>query len=184
MSINGLGKSVTMENRTVSMQKMAPLSIPLLSHMRWVAALVVVLSHVQQNLLAKSGYVAYSIPTSGMLVTKDLLRPGGFGHAAVVTFFVLSGFLVGGKLTELSRSPTLGQEWPQFLIDRFSRIFVVAWPALLLTLIVLFGLLWLVPNAPFVQDGNWAVDLADPLTYDAVASRWIAASALLNELVH
>ncbi len=55
----------------------------------------------------------------------------GFGHAAVVVFFVLSGFFVGGKLIEYPKIDHLAIT--QYLVDRFSRIYIVLIPALLLT---------------------------------------------------
>jgi peptidoglycan/LPS O-acetylase OafA/YrhL len=58
----------------------------------------------------------------------------GLGHAAVVVFFVLSGFFVGGKLLKTSKLDT--NEIQHYLIDRFSRIYVVLVPALLLTVIL------------------------------------------------
>ena len=78
-------------------------SFDFLSHLRWVAALVVVLSHIHQDVLLEKGFVPEhnAIPTG--LVAKHLFRLEGFGHAAVVVFFVLSGFLVGGKLIDLIR---------------------------------------------------------------------------------
>jgi peptidoglycan/LPS O-acetylase OafA/YrhL len=158
-------------------------SLPLLSHLRWISALVVVLSHIEQNILSRAGSPAGSSPFGFGLVTKPLFRQEGYGHAAVVVFFVLSGFLVGGKLVELAGSRAVGRDWPAYLVDRFTRIFVVLWPALLLTGIVFGGLVWLVPAAPFMQDGNWAVDLISPITADHAVTRWAAAAFLLNELV-
>jgi peptidoglycan/LPS O-acetylase OafA/YrhL len=164
-------------------RRSGPTSVPLLSHLRWIAAFVVVISHIQQVLLSKTGYVVNTaLPELG-LVTKPIFRPEGYGHAAVVIFFVLSGFLVGGKLIDLAVSSTIHQEWSHFLLDRFTRIFTVAWPALLLTLIVLLGLAWLLPGAAFVHDSNWTFVLPAPLIADFAASRWAAAITMLNELV-
>jgi len=56
------------------------------------------------------------------------------GHAAVVIFFVLSGFLVGGSVTRaLDRHRW---SWKQYLTHRFVRLWIVLIPALLL------GVLW------------------------------------------
>ena len=55
------------------------------------------------------------------------------GHQAVVGFFVISGYLVGGSvLNNLSGSP--GQ-LRDYFIHRFCRIYMVLAPALLLTLV-------------------------------------------------
>ncbi len=162
----------------------ATASVPLLSHLRWLAAFAVVASHVEQSILAKGGYVAATGPVSTGLETKPLLGGyGGYGHAAVVVFFVLSGFLVGGKLVELLRSPKLQTDWPSFLVDRFSRIFIVLWPTLVLNGLVMAALVRYVPGAPFVQTGHWTFDLTAPLTSDLAWSRWTAAAVMLNELL-
>ena len=161
----------------------ATASVPLLSHLRWLAALAVVASHVEQNILNKGGYVSSTGPAVTGLQIKPLLGYGGYGHAAVVVFFVLSGFLVGGKLVELLRSPKLATEWPGFLVDRFSRIFIVLWPVLILSCLIMAALVHYVPNAPFVQTGQWTFDLAAPLTSDLSWSRWAGAAVMLNDLL-
>ncbi len=164
-------------------RKRATTSVPLLSHLRWAAAIVVVMSHVAQSILNKGGYVSYTGPLPTDLVTKPLLGYSGYGHAAVVVFFVLSGFLVGGKLLELAASAKLRSEWPGFLVDRFSRIFIVLWPVLLLNAAILTALVWLVPNAPFVHTGRWTYDLIEPLTADVSWSRWAGATFMVNDLL-
>ncbi len=163
-------------------RKRATTSVPLLSHLRWAAAIVVVMSHVAENILNKGVYVASPDALQPGVVTKPLMGWGGYGHAAVVIFFVLSGFLVGGKLVELQGSPKLRAEWPGFLVDRFSRIFIVLWPVLLLTAAVMAALLWWVPDAPFVRTGDWTFDLEVPLSTDLSWLRWIGAALMLNDL--
>ncbi|GAA5511082.1 acyltransferase family protein [Novipirellula caenicola] len=54
----------------------------------------------------------------------------GFGHEAVVFFFVTSGFLVGGGVCECSRTRPL--DWRRYLADRSSRLYAVLVFALLL----------------------------------------------------
>ena len=164
-------------------RKRATTSVPLLSHLRWAAALVVVMSHVAQNILNKGGYIGDTGPLPTGLVPKPLLGYGGYGHAAVVVFFVLSGFLVGGKLLELFASAKLRAEWPGFLVDRFSRIFIVLWPVLLLNAAIVAALIWLVPNAPFVHTGRWTYDLIQPLSVDEAWPRWTGAALMLNDLL-
>lgn len=158
-------------------------SFDFLSHLRWIAALVVVLSHIHQDVLLEKGFVPEHnvIPTG--LVAKHLFRLEGFGHAAVVVFFVLSGFLVGGKLIDLVKSSDIHKAWPKFLADRVARIFVVLWPALLLSGIVFVGLMLFAPEAPFVKSGNWAFDLIGPISDDSHFSRWAGVAVLLNEFI-
>jgi peptidoglycan/LPS O-acetylase OafA/YrhL len=55
------------------------------------------------------------------------------GHEAVVVFFVLSGFLIGGTIR---RSLELGQwNWACYLTNRLVRLWLVLLPGLLLTLL-------------------------------------------------
>jgi len=53
-----------------------------------------------------------------------------FGHEAVMVFFVLSGFFVGGGVLGAARRDW---EWTPYLVNRFTRIYVVLLPGLALT---------------------------------------------------
>ena len=57
----------------------------------------------------------------------------GLGHQAVMVFFVLSGFLVGGHVyTAVAEGRW---SWPDYLIKRLTRLWIVLLPALVLTAI-------------------------------------------------
>jgi peptidoglycan/LPS O-acetylase OafA/YrhL len=58
----------------------------------------------------------------------------GFGHQAVIVFFVLSGFFISSAI--LKRHATQSWSWRDYAIDRLSRLYIVLIPGLL------FGLLW------------------------------------------
>ena len=58
----------------------------------------------------------------------------GFGHQAVMVFFVLSGFFISSAI--LKRHASQNWSWRDYAIDRSSRLYVVLIPGLL------FGLLW------------------------------------------
>jgi peptidoglycan/LPS O-acetylase OafA/YrhL len=90
---------------------------------RWIAALAVLVGH------------------AGVLITiSDIMvgphGPGvyawwflaAFWHQAVVVFFVISGFLVGGAVLQRLRRPAPFLR--DYLIDRFSRIYIVLAPVL------------------------------------------------------
>nr|WP_287353686.1 acyltransferase [Mesorhizobium sp.] len=99
--------------------------------MRGCSALVVMMSHLR----------AYSLPAYGALPFTDkglltalfytVTRPG---HAAVMIFFVLSGFLVGGQVLRHLREGRF--DVLRYSIDRGTRILVPLVPALLLSAIV------------------------------------------------
>ena len=65
---------------------------------------------------------------------KTLYFLTGFGHQAVMVFFVLSGFLISSSIL---RSLSAGTwSWSGYAISRATRLYVVLIPGLL------FGLLW------------------------------------------
>lgn len=66
----------------------------------------------------------------------------GFGHEAVSIFFVISGYLVGGKALALMKKGTFS--WKRYLIQRSTRLYAV-----LLAALVLGALLDLVGSSSF-----------------------------------
>lgn len=92
---------------------------------RVVAALLVVLSHVRELLLVDFDYVPHT------LLERGLYGVSALGKQAVVVFFVLSGFWVGGAIVRRYRQGRF--RWPDYAIDRIVRLWLVFIPALLLT---------------------------------------------------
>ena len=92
---------------------------------RWIAALAVLLGHAGVFINISDIMVAPHDP--GVYVWWFLAK---FWHQAVVVFFVISGFLVGGRVLRGLRRPDrfLGD----YMIDRFSRIYIVMVPVLAL----------------------------------------------------
>jgi peptidoglycan/LPS O-acetylase OafA/YrhL len=68
------------------------------------------------------------------LATKMLYFATGFGHQAVVVFFVLSGYLVGTAVVRAEWGGTWS--WSAFAAARLSRLLIVLWPALVLQTIL------------------------------------------------
>ena len=95
---------------------------------RWIAALAVLFTHVEYNSLVRLAEMPAD--TRGPLAYAAWLFYG-FAHQAVVVFFVLSGFLVGGGALKAARAgkPFL----TNYLVDRTTRIYVVLLPVLLVT---------------------------------------------------
>ena len=75
-------------------------------------------------------FVDYGQLQSPGLWAKGFYFLTGFGHEAVMVFFVISGYLVGGKVWSLYREGRFG--WRRYLADRASRLYAVLLVALLL----------------------------------------------------
>lgn len=93
---------------------------------RWVAALSVVLTHVNNRAFVKFAQIPADERNPLLYLWTFLC---GFSHHAVVTFFVLSGFLVGGKLLKDLRTID-GQYLKRYATARFARIYIVLIPIL------------------------------------------------------
>jgi len=74
-----------------------------------------------------------------------------FGFDAVIIFFVLSGYLVGGKLMQKMAAGTLDMK--RYAVDRFARVYVPFVPALVLSACVALAL-----HKP-ISTGGLAVNL-------------------------
>jgi peptidoglycan/LPS O-acetylase OafA/YrhL len=98
---------------------------------RWVAALAVVFYHVYNISVGDPQHVVHL-----SLVWRIVHFFSGFGHVAVIVFFVISGFLVGGRTILTSRNK--GFNVLDYFIHRFSRIYLVLVPAL----VVGYGVDW------------------------------------------
>lgn len=94
---------------------------------RWVAAFLVVIGHARHIAL-----VDYREAVDKGIGLNAFYFLTGFGHEAVVIFFVLSGFLVGG--VTLRKWKSSGVNFADYFAHRFSRIYVVLIPAIFVTL--------------------------------------------------
>lgn len=134
---------------------------------RWIAALAVVFTHTSNVFLARMADTPHQY-RSGLLYLWVFVS--GFGHQAVTIFFVLSGFLVGGRL--LRRALDSGSiEWSRYALDRVIRISLVLIPALLLTLLVDRISMHYLPDVMhgFVKNQtNWPVFIANALSLQNV----------------
>lgn len=100
-----------------------------LDMLRGLAALAVVVGHLRGFLFVDYG----SLASTGVAM-KLFYALTSLGHQAVIAFFALSGFLVGG--TALRKMMTGKWSWTQYLVARLSRLWTVVIPALILTLLL------------------------------------------------
>ena len=158
-----------MERAATPLPAMSPVK-PALDHLRWIAAFAVVFQHARSLIL-----VDYS-PGVGLLA-KALYFVTGFSHEAVIIFFVLSGYLVGGKAIRLAQGSTEDQR-ARFVVDRFVRIFIVLLPALAITALVAL----LAPPVPVIASDNWGADIPNAVA-TSTAAAWLGTTFLVNEIV-
>lgn len=92
----------------------------LLHAVRWTAALIVLLGHAQMYARQKAASAAFG---------WEYL--GDHAHAAVVIFFVLSGFVIAWSVDKSAQLT-----WKKYYVDRFSRIYSVLPVAIIFTVIL------------------------------------------------
>lgn len=139
---------------------------------RWSAAFLVVFGHAAHFAMGSVEQVA----VLGLL-GRILYCLTNLGHAAVMVFFVISGYLVGG-LT-LNKWLKSGPNITDYAINRFSRIYTVLVPALTLGyLIDSAGMRWLNAAGLYSNIGQYHIG-----SLDAVGIRLGAAIYLGNLLM-
>jgi peptidoglycan/LPS O-acetylase OafA/YrhL len=109
-----------------------------LDMIRGAAALAVLIGHLRGLF-----FVDYRNLAHPSAVTALLYAGTSLGHQAVMVFFVLSGFLVGGSvITSVER-----WSWKHYLVNRLTRLYLVLLPALLLA-VALNSIGERLPSAP------------------------------------
>lgn len=96
-----------------------------LNMLRGLSALEVCAGHLR-NLF----FVDYLEVDSKNFLIKILYYITGFGHQAVVLFFVLSGFFISSSVIKSQNDNKWS--WSYYLINRLSRLYIVLIPALLI----------------------------------------------------
>lgn len=94
---------------------------------RGLAAFIVVICHTRGHFFVAYGNLN---PTSKNVLNYILFAFTRMGHPAVIVFFVLSGYLVGGNL--FSNYLLNKINFKKYFADRISRMWAVAIPALLI----------------------------------------------------
>jgi peptidoglycan/LPS O-acetylase OafA/YrhL len=100
--------------------------------LRGVAAYLVLAGHLRAYIFQSFSELEIAGSQAGALV-KSLYFATGLGHQAVIIFFALSGFLVGGTMLDNILSKRFC--WSRYLLRRLTRLWIVIIPALLLTLV-------------------------------------------------
>ena len=144
---------------------------------RWLAAGLVVLEHAR-NLFFRD----YGNLESSNGFQKLFYFVTGFGHESVVVFFVISGFLVGGKTWDRWRD---GQfHWRKYLADRISRLYAVLFAALLIG-----GCLDWIGGHYFNSTGYYTNEVSEPIAVingsfvDRLSAKNLAGNLLMLQEV-
>jgi peptidoglycan/LPS O-acetylase OafA/YrhL len=117
--------ATSLSQTTLPRQEHSTVASFLLDFIRALAAIAVLFSHARVLFLQSGG------PDTPSLPIRLFYMASGYGHSAVMIFFVLSGYLVGGSIV---RSLQQGRwSWRQYLLARGARLYIVLIPALLLT---------------------------------------------------
>jgi peptidoglycan/LPS O-acetylase OafA/YrhL len=99
--------------------------------LRGLAAVTILFVHVRGASFVEFGALPPEQRTALVAILFGLTR---LGQEAVLVFFVLSGFLVGGQIIDRSRKRNF--DFATYAIDRCTRIFLPLIPACLLTAMV------------------------------------------------
>ncbi len=142
-----------------------------LNAIRGAAALIVLLGHTRG--LFFSSFTANAGPTTQAANYVARGNRTTIGEEAVIIFFVLSGYLVGGSVIRSIKNDTWS--WKSYLFKRITRLWVVLLPALLFGIFLdvlgmhLFGSttsIYAAPSSTLVPHDlaarlNWKVILAN-----------------------
>ncbi len=95
-----------------------------LNLIRWISALVVVIGHTE---LISRYFIGDRVSDTPQVILYFTYH----AHSAVMIFFVLSGYIVGYSTF---RKLKTGYDFREYFLDRWSRIYSVLFPAIVLTL--------------------------------------------------
>lgn len=146
--------------------KISPLLSFVLDFLRWIAAFFVVVGHLRSLMFVSYDRVSPLNPFDSFFYFLT-----GFGHEAVIVFFSLSGYLVGGEFLRITYAK---YNLIVYLIKRFSRIFIVFIPALIVGFILdTIGSNWL--NYSDIYSGGYSLpamnyDVSERLGVDVLIS--------------
>ncbi len=100
--------------------------------LRWLAAFAVLLSHAHHRVFVQYGDAPKAARNIAYLALTGV---SSFGAPAVIIFFVLSGFLVGG--TSLAKLQEKRFDLREYVVSRIVRLWIVLLPVLLITRLML-----------------------------------------------
>lgn len=145
--------------------------LPILDLIRWLSALAVVAYHLRDLIFRGDAQLSGASPW-----LHGFYLATGLGHQAVMVFFVLSGYLVGGAL--VYRPIGSPRQAAEYLVARFARVYPVLLPALAVTLLVGAVLSRWLHAAPIFAGIPWGESLG--YDYRARLGAWPVLCNALN----
>lgn len=129
-----------------------------LDTMRFVAAFMVLLSHARNTFFPPFGDLPAEQQNIFSMAFTMFCR---MGHEAVIVFFVLSGFLVGGRGFERIKSGSMNVG--SYAIDRFARIC----PPLVAAILFYYVTSLVIPGTPY----SWATAIGNLLSLQGICCK-------------
>lgn len=146
---------------------------PLLDAVRFFAALLVLCGHARGLLLV--GIERVENPS---IFVKGVYFLSGLQHEAVVVFFVVSGFLIGGKVWDLIRIGCF--DFRAYLIGRFTRIYIVYLPSLVLVAVLnMIGYLFLSETRLYGERPLFPSGVSSGWTFDQIPCHLLSVQGVM-----
>jgi len=146
---------------------------PFLDFIRFGAALLVLCGHARGLLFEGIARVEHPNP----LVRATYLI-SGLQHEAVVMFFIVSGFLVGGSAWRMIAAGKF--DWRTYLLNRFVRIYLVLIPAFALVLLLdVVGKHFFLDTRFYGVRPLWPAAILDGWTWSQVPCHLFSVQGLL-----
>ena len=158
-------------------RRIAPYGSMLLDFMRVGAAALVMLGHVRGLY-----FVDYASVDAKSPIIASLYLATGFGHQAVMIFFVLSGYFIASNA--LAAMADGRWSWRWYFTRRATRLIIVLWPALALGAAIdwgglaLFGL-----NGPYGAPTEFRHIILAPVPERADIATWLGNALFLQEIL-
>ena len=112
----------------IEARKSVPIRLEHIDMLRGLASCFVMCGHLRSFVFENFGSL-----NEPSWIVKIFYALTSLGHASVIIFFAMSGFLVGGKA--LIDMRTDRWSWSRYLLRRSTRLLIVVVPALLATLL-------------------------------------------------
>jgi peptidoglycan/LPS O-acetylase OafA/YrhL len=151
-----------------------------LDAVRALAALVVFLGHGTSLFLGTTIHEQANQALNPAYAAANSYMPDNYthlGHQAVIVFFVLSGYFVGGGVLRAVRRRQWSAKY--YLLQRLTRLWIVLIPALFLGALIDTAGIYLFSNTGMTYANLWGVGLGSVFNVNRV---WFALSSFIGNV--